>query len=115
LQENREKHRAVFDDALAGYRAEALKTLEDTIRSLSEGRAPRIYISLSRPEDHTRDYDRIIKMLDMEVAETFVLPEERFAQYVMDDWRWKRDWLKMSSRYASASTEAAYGVVEEDD
>lgn len=115
LRENRDKHRSVFTAALDGYRAESRKLLEEHLQWLSEGRTPKIYIILSRPEDHTRDYDRIIKMLEMEVAETFTLTEDRFAQYVMDDWRWKRDWLKMSNRYASASTVQAYGVVQEDD
>ena len=115
LRENRDKHRGVFEAALAGYREEAQRLLGEQLAALLDGRTPKIYIILSRPEDHTQDYDRIIAMLEMEIGETFTLSEERFAQYVMDDWRWKRDWLKMSNRYASASTSQAYGDVNMDD
>ncbi len=115
LRENREKHRGVFEAALKGYRDEAEKILGETLGDVLAGGTPKIYIMLDRPEDHTLDYDRIIKMLDMQVEDEFILSEERFAQYVMDDWRWKRAWLKMSNRYAASSTAAAYGVVEDDD
>jgi predicted component of viral defense system (DUF524 family) len=115
LTENRAKHRTVFEAAFAGYKDQAKKILRAHLRDLNAGRAPELRILLSRPQDHTADYDRIIKMLELDVNEQFTLPEERFAQYVMDDWRWKRDWLRMSSQYASASTQEAYGVIEDDD
>ena len=115
LQDNRGKHRKVFEDSLAGYRAYAQNRLEEQIKALSEGRTPEIRIVVTRPSDHTADYDRVIKMLQMEQGELFTLDEHMFAQYVMDDWRWKRDWLKFSNRYAAASTEAAYGVYEDPD
>lgn len=116
LQENRDKHRAVFEAALEGYREQCVVILRDKIAALSDGRSPTLQIMMSRPEDHTRDYDRVIKMLELSISETFEMDEQMFAQYVMDDWRWKRDWLRMSSRYASASTQQAYGVdVLEDD
>lgn len=33
----------------------------------------------------------------------------------MDDWRWKRDFLTLSNRYAAGATQQAYGVVEEEE
>lgn len=114
IRANRETHREVFDAALNGYRQQAMKILEDTLQDISKGRTPELRIILSRPEDRTRDYDRIIRMLEMEVAETIELSEEQFAQYVMDDWAWKRTWLRMSNTYAAGATERAYGVVEDE-
>ena len=109
MRENRDKHRKVFLDALAGYRAEALTVLEEQVASLRDGKTPEIRFTLSRPADHTRDYDRVIGMLDMDKGSEFTLDEQTYAQYVDDDWAWKRQWLKMSNRYASASTISNYG------
>lgn len=115
INENRTKHREVFEAALAGYQEKAKEILQQNLDDLNAGRVRELRILLSRPEDHTRDYDRIIRMLQLDVNSEFTLSEQRFAQYVMDDWDWKRDWLSMSNRYASASTQEAYGVIEDDD
>jgi hypothetical protein len=115
LRENRARHRGVFEASLAGYRTAAEQLLTQSLAEMSAGRTPELRILLSRPEDHTRDYDRIIRMLELDVDSEFVLDEEQFSNYVMDDWRWKRDWLRMSNRYASASTQQAYGVIEDED
>lgn len=115
MRENREKHHQVFLDALEGYRKHALEVLEAHVRDLREGRAPEIRLSVARPVDHTRDYDRVIEMLDADKGSEFTLDEQTFGQYVRDEWHWKQQWLKMSNRYAAASTQAAYGVVDNDD
>jgi hypothetical protein len=115
IRENRDKHRGVFEEALLGFRLHAVKVLDEKIAALRDGRSPEIRIVVSRPEDHTPDYDRVIRMLEMDTGQEFTLSEERFAQYVMDDWSWKRDWLRMSNRYAAGATRQAYGVEADED
>jgi hypothetical protein len=115
IRGNRDKHREVFEAALAGYRDTALAQLEEKIASLESGRTPEIRVVVPRPEDHTVDYDRIIRMLELDTGETFTLSERMFAHYVMDDWDWKRQFVKMSSRYAAASTREAYGDFYDED
>ena len=115
LNENRAKHQQVYEAAFAGYAEHAKQILQQELDDLNAGRVRELRILLSRPQNHTADYDRIIKMLELHVHSEFTLSEDLFAQYVMDDWRWKRDWLKMSNRYASASTQETYGVIEDDD
>jgi hypothetical protein len=115
IRANQATHRAVFEAALDGYRKQALVLLEDTLEQVSKGATPELRILLARPEFHGRDYDRIIKMLEMEVADEISLDESQFAQYVMDDWDWKRTWVRRMSSYASASTEKAYGDLGDDD
>jgi len=110
VRENRARHRQVFLDSLEGWRKAALAKLEDTVRDLQGGRTPEIRFSLVRPEDHTRDYDRVIEMLEMDIDSEFVLDEQDFSQYVRDDWHWKRQWLQTSSSYAAGSTIANYGA-----
>lgn len=115
MRENRTKHRKVFEDALQGYRTHAMEVLEEHLKDLEKGRIPEIRVTLVRPQDHTKDYDRVIGMLEMDKGSEFPLDEHTYARYVDDDWDWKRQWLRMSNHYAAGSTQAAYGVVEDDD
>lgn len=109
VQDNRAKHRAVFEKALEGYRQEGLRILEDRVKDLAAGKTPDIRIIVNRPEDHTSDYDRVIRMLQMSVDNIFELDDRTFAQFVMDDWDWKRQWLDSSNLYAAGTVKQVYG------
>jgi len=118
VTENRDKHRAVFEDALDGYKKAAEKALADRIEKIRAGkRGVSLYVSLTEPTDHTRDYDRVIGMLKMhkEAGNNIIeLAEADAARYVNDDWEWKRQWAKLSNSYASASYTKKYGEYSED-
>lgn len=107
IQGNRDRHREIFLEALEGYRAEALAALEEHIKALENGKTPEIKIFIDRPQDHTRDYDRVITMLNMHEGDKFTLSEADAAQYVLDDWNWKRQWALSNSGYVSAGTRQA--------
>ena len=115
LHENRDKHRQVFEVALEEYRKEALSRLEYRVEALKTGKFPDLYIGLQAPSDHTRDYDRVIKMVEMHQDATFQLTEADFSSYVMDDWDWKRQWVTTTSHYAAAAVAEAYGENAADD
>lgn len=115
LRENRAKHRTVFEAALAGWRDEALARLEEKVAALKAGRFPEIKLLVTMPQDHTKDYDRIIMMVEMHTSSTFRLSEYDFQSYVMDDWDWKRQFIKTSSTYAAASVVENYGQDAIDD
>jgi hypothetical protein len=104
MRDNRDAHREAFLAALEGYRQHALAELNDRVKALGEGRIPDISIDILRPVDHTRDYDRVIGMLEMDVEEELVLSETDYAQYVNDDWSWKRQWRLSNSGYVSGGT-----------
>jgi hypothetical protein len=108
LEENRRKHRTVFEDALHGYADKMQDILEGYVNDMKRGRIPVIQIGLIRPEDHTRDYDRVIGMLKMHQGDVFELDEDTYRQYVDDDWGWKRQWLATSTEYAAGSVQANY-------
>jgi hypothetical protein len=110
MEENRRRHRTVFNDALAGYDREAEKVLREHTESLRAGKHPEIRILLDRPEDHTRDYDRVLGMLRMHTGDTFELDEGSYRMYVDDDWAWKRQWLDTSNTYAAMSVAENYQV-----
>jgi hypothetical protein len=51
--------------------------------------------------NQTKDYDRVLKMLDMTTDEVVVLSEDDFAQYVMDEWQWKEQFSQINSTYSA--------------
>lgn len=114
IQENRDKHRAIFQEALDGYKDEALRLLNGHIDRIKRGKVSTVFVSLPAPQDHTRDYDRILRMLNMSVDAEVELSEPDFAQYVMDDWAWKREFLTTASVYNSATANAALEKAADD-
>lgn len=107
VRANRDRHRHVFEKALAGYRARLVAELERRIEDLRKARRVEQYIGLPEPEDHTADYDRILAMAEMSVHDTLELSEDEFAQYVMDQWRWKQDFTDTATRYLRAERPVA--------
>jgi hypothetical protein len=116
MMENRSNHREVFEAALDGYITHGTLLLEQKKQALLAGKNPEIHISLDRPTDHTRDYDRVIGMVTAHQGDTFELAEQDYAQYVDDDWSWKRQWARTSNSYAAGKFSEVYGVdaIEED-
>lgn len=100
LQENREAHRAIFEEAVDGFRTRATQALEDQLKRITEGKIEIVQVYLPKPVDHTRDYDREIAMLEMSIGDQVTLTQQEFASFVMDDWTWKREFLTSNSAYS---------------
>src|SRR3954464_13823192 len=99
LRKNRETHRETFLKALEGYKRALEKAFQERIAQLTQGRIPSQNIRLPEPEDHIRDYDRIITMVEMSVEDTVRLTQQEFAHYALDDWGWKDSFTMTTSRY----------------
>lgn len=107
LTANRDDHRRIFEEALEGFQREAEAELQAQLNNLKQGLRRDILVRKPVPVDHTRDYDRAILMIEMDVAETIVLSEKDFAQYVMDDWGWQGQFL--SNVYGSSMARGKFG------
>jgi len=101
LRANREAHRALFLKAQEGYRAEVVAALDGMLRDAKEGRPIRRALSLVEPQDHTKDYDTIIDMLDMTVEPEVELSQLEFRQYVRDEWDWAALAYTTNTSYAA--------------
>lgn len=104
MRENRDRHRAEFEQALDGWRITANAAVEKLYEEAKAGKLQQAFLNLPRPEDHTPDYDRRIQMYEMDISETVELEEHEFAQYVQDDWGWRKQWTASNSMYLAAST-----------
>lgn len=91
LEKNREQHYQLFVEAHDAFRQKAIKNAEALIDSIRDSASKPVELNLRliQPEDHTKDYDRALLMLDLEIGDTVTLRESEFAQLVQDDWGWK--------------------------
>ena len=103
LRENREKHRTIFLEATEGYKTAAIAELDSMLADAKAGKKIRRSMSLIEPSDQTCDYDRAIRMMEMSQDEIIELEEHDFAQYVLDDWAWKRQFLHSNAVYSATA------------
>ncbi len=54
--------------------------------------------------DMTKEYDRVIKMLEMSVDTQIELSSSEFQNYVMDDWAWSDNAKLSNSTYTAKWT-----------
>jgi hypothetical protein len=99
VQTNRDKHYAEYNEAFAGYKRACIHALETNLEAFRAGTRQRILINEQPPEDHTKDYNRVLTMLEMSVDDEITLDATHFAQYVLDDWGWKLNWATSNSKY----------------
>lgn len=101
LEENRSKHKDVFERAMVGYREAAIKELDQIIADARAGKKIKRSLSLIQPVDQTADYDRALRMLDLTADDVVELEEHEFDCYVMDKWHWRNQFLSSNSAYVA--------------
>lgn len=104
LRTNREAHQGIFDEAVEGYQQEAERRLKAHLKEVRSGKMKQVAVFLDVPVNHTKDYDRIIKMVEMSVDDEIVLTQQNFSAFVMDDWTWKQQFLTSNSTYSATAT-----------
>jgi hypothetical protein len=85
LKKNRAEHTQLYQDAVEGYKVDTEKKLQSAIEKVGKGQLL-ASIKLNVPKDHTKDYDRVIRMLEMSVEKELTLRSHEFEQYVLDEW-----------------------------
>jgi hypothetical protein len=99
VKANRYTHRDLFVKAQEGYRKEVIQELDRMLSDAKHGKPIRRAISLPEPIDRTKDYDRVIAMLEMSVSDEIELEEDDFDRYVLDNWDWKDLAISTNSQY----------------
>lgn len=109
VRENRTKHIDEYDDAVAGYKDAALAAINKGVAKLRAQVADleagetlqlsAVLFDLAVPQNHAKDYDQVIAMLEMCVDEELTIRSDEFACYVMDDWGWKDEFENVSKLY----------------
>lgn len=89
IKTNRKSHREQFLKAQEGYRQDMIEELDRMLKDARDGKAIRRHISMPEPQDHTKDYDSVIDMLEMSVDEVIEIEQHQFDWFVRDNWDWK--------------------------
>jgi len=100
IKENREKHRATFEEALEGWKNRVIEELQNAVQEAKDGCKFDTYFNLPQPEDHTPEYDAVIEQIEWNEEEKIVLDFLQFNMFVRDDWGWKKDFLANTSMYS---------------
>jgi hypothetical protein len=110
VKANREEHRATFEEAIAGWRDEIVRRVEEILRDAKAGRDVPLHIGVVRPEDHTSDYDSVISLLEMSEDDELELTYQQFNQYANDNWGWQHQFLATASTYGSETALNKLGI-----
>jgi hypothetical protein len=103
VTKNAAKHRDDLADAWDGYNKACIDVLEKLLAKFRSGeKVTAVQLYERPPEDHTKDYDRVLKMIDMSVDNEIELDQNDFSRYVLDEWEWKEMWAVSNSKYLSS-------------
>ncbi len=101
IKKNRDNHRAVYEEAFEGYRKESIRIHEENLKALKSGKKVIVAFYEQAPQDHTNDYNLVIRMLEMDVDTTVELDQQQFTNYVDDNWNWKQQWTTSNAKYSA--------------
>lgn len=124
--ENKKTHDEIFASALDGYYVSVRKELENKLRLIplvqeefqaalesvnpESGKPVQLEIknqyalfnlNVPFPVSHEDDYKRAIKMVQLSASHIFKLTASEFAQYVMNEWNWKQQFLATNAQYCT--------------
>lgn len=99
--ENLETHKADVDEALKLRREAISKAFNKQLKEMEFDIEfqPKDHFSFPMPKDHSSDYEKAIRMIEMTTDEVIELNESQFDKLVMDNWGWKSDLIATSSVY----------------
>ena len=101
LNTNLENHTSTLKKAMSARNTEIKKQLSELLLLMesSVDFQAKETITFPMPDDHTNDYERVIKMVKMSVDEVIELNESQFDQLVLDNWHWKKEFMFKSAGY----------------
>jgi len=114
LEKNRKEHRAIFEEALEGYKKAIIAELERRLVRAKKGKIIDHIINVQQPTDQTKDYDRALGMLKMSLENEVELTEQDYRSYVLDDWNWKSQFLASNAFYSKTATDLIEAAGESD-
>jgi hypothetical protein len=56
-------------------------------------------LPIQYPENHTKDYEKAIRMMEASIYDTVSLSAEEFDSYVLNNWEWKEKFIISNSYY----------------
>lgn len=105
LKNNRERHGKIVAEARDGYIVKAREALEKRLGQLRDGKLVSLSFHLSPPQDHTKEYDTIIQMLELHIDDNVQLSASQVRNFFMDEWDWKHRFLATNALYSKMASD----------
>ena len=102
VRANKEKHIEQYNEAVADYKAAAIKLAKENLKLANTGdleKISKIKAMPSVPTSYEDNYERAIRMLELSVDSIIELEEHIFNQLVLDEWQWKHQFAVASALY----------------
>ena len=111
LCENRKKHKEQYKESIKAFRVKAADLLNKELQKIIAGKKFETYFDLQKPISHEKDYDLVIKMVEMSVDDILELEQSEFNQLVNDEWTWKSSFrLSVYSNYSYSGSSGISGT-----
>ena len=110
LTKNHDLHHDIFIAAQKIYRSEVIRRLDKALQDAKDGKEFPGSIHIQSPEDHTKDYARVIRMLELSVDENIELDERDVEVYVLDRWSWSHNWATSNFQYLNDTAVTNYAT-----
>ena len=101
MKKNRTEHHDIVVEAQEGFRQKVIERLDEMLKLAAEGKKIDINVGLTMPQDYTKDYDRVIGMLELDINETVELDQSQYTSWVQDEWGWQRSFTTSNSSYSA--------------
>lgn len=103
IRKNAEQHKKIFEEATEGYLKKIKKELLKHLERAENKEVYNIFIRHTPPENHLKQYERAVKMLEMHNGETIELGDEQVETLILDNWKWKNHFMDIAATYSDTA------------
>ena len=104
LKANLEVHRKEYQEALIEYHTRLQEDLRLALKKVGNVQniqdLEHFHFHIPFPQNHEKDYEEVIEMLEMSVDATINLDSESFKAYIKNEWNWQHHFLDSKAAYA---------------
>lgn len=75
LSENRKKHKEQYKETIKAFRVKAADLLNKELQKIVAGKKFETHFDLQKPVSHEKDYDLVIKMVEMSIDDILELEQ----------------------------------------
>lgn len=103
VRSNRAGHAKIVEEARVGFVDKAAALLTAELEKVKAGKISELFVRLEAPADHTREYDTVIKMLEMHTEETITLGAAEVQMFIEDNWEWSDQFIAVNAAYSGTA------------
>lgn len=105
LKENLIIHKAEYAEALIECHRKLIEDLEETSKKVGKLTKPdklkNFSFTFRFPQNHQKDYEEVIEMLEMSIDDNINLDAESFKAYIKNEWSWSGQFNSTKALYSS--------------